>query len=47
MLTDEIAFVMDVDAHADAHSVELVEAKNQRTRGQLRIPASRRGYRQR
>jgi transposase len=46
MLADDVAFVLGVDTHAESHSLALVEARSQRTCGQLTIPASRRGYRQ-
>lgn len=46
MLADEVAFVLGVDTHAESHSLALVEARSQRTRRQLTIPATRRGYRQ-
>jgi transposase len=46
MFADEVAFVVGVDTHAEAHTLALVEASTQRTRGWLTIPACRRGYRQ-
>jgi transposase len=46
MLADDVAYVIGVDTHAEQHSLALVEARTQRTRRQLSIPATRRGYRQ-
>lgn len=46
MLADDLCYVLGVDTHADQHTLALVEAETQRTRRQLRIEASRRGYRQ-
>lgn len=46
MLADDVAYVLGVDTHADEHALALVEATTQRTRRQLTVPASRRGYRQ-
>lgn len=46
MLAEEVAFVLGVDTHADAHCLALIEAKTQRMNRCLTIPASRRGYRQ-
>jgi transposase len=46
MLADDVAFVLGVDTHAESHTLVLVEAGSQRTRRQLTIPATRRGYRQ-
>ena len=46
MLADDVAFVLGVDTHADTHALALVEAKTQRSRCSLTIPATRRGYRQ-
>jgi transposase len=46
MLADELAYVIGVDTHAEQHSLALVEARTQRTRRCLSIPATRRGYRQ-
>jgi transposase len=46
MLTDDVAYVIGVDTHADAHALALLEAGSQRCRRSLTIPASRRGYRQ-
>ena len=46
MLADDVAYVIGVDTHADTHSLALVEVQSRRTRRQLTIPASRRGYRQ-
>jgi transposase len=46
MLADDVAFVIGVDTHADTHTLALVEARTQRTRSNLTIPATRRGYRQ-
>jgi transposase len=46
MLADDVAFVLGVDTHADSHALALVDAKTQRSRRSLTIPATRRGYRQ-
>jgi transposase len=46
MLADDVAFVLGVDTHADAHALALVEVGSQRTRRALTFPATRRGYRQ-
>jgi transposase len=46
MLADDVAYVIGVDTHADSPTLALLEATSQRTRGQLTIPACRRGYRQ-
>jgi transposase len=46
MLTDDVAYVIGVDTHADTHALALVEVQSQRTRRSLTIPATRRGYRQ-
>ena len=46
MLADDVAYVLGVDTHAEQHALALVEARTQRTRRQLTISASRRGYRQ-
>jgi transposase len=46
MLADDVAYVIGVDTHADSHALALVEARTQRTRRQLTIPCTRRGYRQ-
>ena len=45
MLADEVDFVLGVDTHADAHALALVEARTQRLRCALTVPASRSGYR--
>jgi len=46
MLAEDVAFVLGVDTHAEAHSLALIEAKTQQLSRCLTIPASRRGYRQ-
>lgn len=46
MLADEVAYVIGVDTHAEQHTLALLEAHSQRSRGALTIPACRRGYRQ-
>lgn len=46
MLADNVAYVIGVDTHAGAHALALLEARTQRTRRSLSIPATRRGYRQ-
>jgi transposase len=46
MLADDVAFVLGVDTHADAHALALVEVASQRTRRCVTIAATRRGYRQ-
>lgn len=46
MLADDVAYVLGVDTHADAHVLAVVEAKSQRRCRSLTIPATRRGYRQ-
>jgi transposase len=46
MLADDVAFVLGVDTHADTHALALVDARTQRTRRSLSVPATRRGYRQ-
>ena len=46
MLTDEVAFVVGVDTHAESHSLAIVDAVSQRTCRQLTVAAERRGYRQ-
>lgn len=46
MLTDDVAYVLGVDTHAESHSVAVVEVQTSRTRRSLTISASRRGYRQ-
>ena len=45
MLADDVCYVIGVDTHAEQHAIALVEAKTQRTRRQLTIPCTRRGYR--
>jgi transposase len=46
MLTDQVAFVVGVDTHAQTHALALVDAVSQRTTGTVTITANRRGYRQ-
>jgi transposase len=46
MLTDEVAFVVGVDTHAETHSLAVVDTVSQRICGRLTVAAERRGYRQ-
>ena len=46
MVADELAFVIGVDTHADAHTLALVDVGTQRMSGVLTVAASRSGYRQ-
>jgi transposase len=46
MLADDVLFVIGVDTHADTHTLALIDARAQRTRATMTIPATRRGYRQ-
>jgi transposase len=46
MLADDVAYVIGVDTHADAHALVLVEVASRRPCRSLTIAATRRGYRQ-
>jgi hypothetical protein len=45
MVTDEVDLVVGVDTHADQHALAVVEAASRRTCRQLKVVATRQGYR--
>jgi len=44
MLADDVVFVVGVDTHSETHTLALLDTRTQRTRQNVTIPATRRGY---